>query len=148
MSTDYADYADSETQCMIRLMVINSNFPVLLISLILFLSVISGNCFGQTRVKTANGVVEGTVDKTTGVRTFKGVPFAAPPVGKLRWQPPQAIQNWNGTLKAEQFGPRCMQRSIYSDMVFRSNGMSEDCLYLNVWRPASAATCSPSSGWP
>ncbi|HEY6120724.1 MAG TPA: carboxylesterase family protein [Pyrinomonadaceae bacterium] len=114
--------------------------PVLLITAMLLATGISVNCLGQVRVKTTNGVVEGTVDKTTGVRTFKGVPYAAPPVGTLRWQPPQPIQNWNGTLKAEQFGPRCMQRSIYSDMVFRSNGMSEDCLYLNVWTPAKLPT--------
>jgi hypothetical protein len=49
--------------------------------------VLSGNCFAQLQVKTANGIVEGTLDN--GVRTFKGLPYGAPPVGNLRWQPPQ-----------------------------------------------------------
>ena len=115
-----------------------SHFPVLLITAILFATVLSDDCFGQIRVKTANGVIEGTVDKTTGVRTFKGVPFASPPVGELRWQPPHPVTHWKGTRKADQFGPRCMQRPIYSDMVFRSNGMSEDCLYLNIWSPVKS----------
>ena len=97
-----------------------------------------GTASAQIKVKTANGVVEGTTDNT-GLRIFKGVPFAAPPVGELRWQPPQPVKNWNGTFKADHFGPRCMQRPIFSDMVFRSDGMSEDCLYLNVWTPAKSA---------
>ena len=66
---------------------------------------------------------------------FKGIPFAAPPVGDLRWNPPQPVKNWDGVREATQFGPRCMQRRIFGDMNFRSNGMSEDCLYLNVWTP-------------
>jgi len=115
------------------------HFPVLLTTAILFATVLSGKVLAQIRVKTANGIVEGTTDITTGVRAFKGVPFASPPVGDLRWQPPQPVKNWKGTRKADQFGPRCMQRPIFSDMVFRSNGMSEDCLYLNVWTPAKSA---------
>jgi len=92
----------------------------------------------QDRVKTANGIVEGTADKSTGVRMFKGVPFAEPPVGDLRWKAPQPVKNWQGVRQTVQFGPRCMQRPIYGDMGFRSNGMSEDCLYLNVWTPAKS----------
>lgn len=88
----------------------------------------------QDRVKTSNGTLEGAPDK--GVRSFKGVPFGAPPVGDLRWKPPQAVKNWTGVREAKQFGPRCMQRNLFGDMNFRSNGMSEDCLYLNVWTPA------------
>ena len=105
--------------------------------LVVLLTALCGNCFAQGTVKTANGVVEGTADN--GVRTFKGLPFAAPPVGQLRWQPPQPVKNWAGTRKADQFGPRCMQRPIFSDMVFRSNGVSEDCLYLNVWTSAKSS---------
>lgn len=89
----------------------------------------------QERVKTANGVVEG-VTESSGIRSFKGVPFGAPPVGDLRWKPPQPVANWTGVRKADKFGPRCMQRPIFGDMNFRSDGMSEDCLYLNVWTPA------------
>ncbi len=91
----------------------------------------------QSQVKTANGVVEGVLEKS-GVYSFKGIPFAAPPVGNLRWKEPQPAKNWNGILKADRFGPRAMQPPIFSDMVFRSNGMSEDCLYLNVWTSATS----------
>ncbi len=77
----------------------------------------------QSQVKTANGIVEGVLEKS-GVYSFKGIPFAAPPVGNLRWKEPQPAKNWNGILKADRFGPRAMQPPIFSDMVFRSNGMS------------------------
>ncbi|HEY9532922.1 MAG TPA: carboxylesterase family protein, partial [Mucilaginibacter sp.] len=87
------------------------------------------------QVKTANGILEG-VTETSGVTSYKGIPFAQPPVGNLRWKEPQAPLNWKGIRKADHFGPRAMQRLIYSYMKFRSNGESEDCLYLNVWTPA------------
>ena len=105
---------------------------------ILFAMTLAGSTFAQDRVKTANGIVEGTADKTAGTRSFKGIPFAAPPVGDLRWQPPQPVKDWKDVRKTDQFGPRCMQRPIFGDMGFRSNGMSEDCLYLNVWTPAKS----------
>ena len=89
------------------------------------------------RVKTAYGVVEGTTGPD-GVRAFRGIPFAAPPVGDLRWQPPQPVKPWEGVRRADRFGPRTMQRPIFGDMNFRSDGISEDCLYLNVWTPAGA----------
>ncbi len=89
------------------------------------------------QVKVTNGVLEG-IDES-GVRSFKGIPYAQPPVGDLRWKEPQPAKNWTGVLKADKFGPRAMQRPIYSDMNFRSNGLSEDCLYLNVWTPAKSA---------
>jgi para-nitrobenzyl esterase len=85
---------------------------------------------------TASGRLSGTHDAKTGLNEFKGIPYAASPVGPLRWKPPQPAAAWTGVRKANHFGPRCMQRPIFSDMVFRSDGMSEDCLYLNVWTPA------------
>lgn len=88
-------------------------------------------------VKIANGTLEGTNE--SGIRTFKGIPFAQPPVGELRWREPKPVKNWQGVRKADKFGPRAMQRAIFGDMNFRSNGMSEDCLYLNVWTPAKSA---------
>jgi len=94
--------------------------------------------FAQDRVKTGNGTLEGAAQKASGVRSFKGVPFAQPPVGDLRWKPPQPVKAWTGVRKADKFGPRCMQRAIFGDMNFRSNGMGEDCLYLNVWTPAKS----------
>ena len=73
------------------------------------------------------------------MRSFKGIPFGQPPVGDLRWREPQPVKNWSGARNADEFGPRCMQRtSPGADYWFRSNGMSEDCLYLNVWTPAKS----------
>jgi para-nitrobenzyl esterase len=88
-------------------------------------------------VKTDKGDVEGFSSKDGKVRIFEGIPFAAPPVGDLRWREPQPAANWNGVKQANEFGPRCMQAHIYSDMIFRDKGPSEDCLYLNVWTPTS-----------
>ncbi len=100
----------------------------------------AGTAFAADQVKTANGVLESTAAPKDGVRSFKGIPFAAAPVGDLRWKEPQPVKNWTDIRNADQFGPRCMQRSG-GDYWFRSNGMSEDCLYLNVWTPAK-----PGSG--
>ncbi len=97
-------------------------------------ALLTPGAFAQNRVKISTGTLEGT--EKGGIRIFKGIPFAAPPVGDLRWKPPQTVKNWKAVRKADQFGPRAMQRNIFGDMVFRSNGMSEDCLYLNVWTPA------------
>lgn len=97
---------------------------------------LSANILAQDRVKIANGTLEGAPDN--GVRSFKGIPFGAPPVGDARWKPPQPVQSWTGVRKADQFGPRCMQRNVFGDMNFRANGMGEDCLSLNVWTPAKA----------
>ena len=91
------------------------------------------------KVKTANGTVEGAGRQPSGVREFKGIPFAAPPIGDLRWVAPQPVKSWKGVRQTAQFGPRCMQQALFGDMNFRSNGMSEDCLYLNVWTPAKSA---------
>jgi len=95
--------------------------------------------FGADRVKTANGTVESTVPPNDGVRSFKGIPFAQPPIGDLRWREPQPVKNWSGVRSADKFGPACMQRlSPNADYWFRGDGMSEDCLYLNVWTPAKS----------
>lgn len=88
------------------------------------------------QVKTDKGVLEGVYN--SGIRFFKGVPFATPPVGELRWKEPQPVKNWEGVRKADKFGPRAMQRPVFGDMNFRSDGVSEDCLYLNVWTPAQS----------
>lgn len=98
---------------------------------------LGASTFAADRVKTANGVVESTVPPKDGVRSFKGIPFAAPPVGDLRWKDPQPVKNWKGVRNADKFGARCMQRSG-GDYWFRSEEMSEDCLYLNVWTPAKS----------
>ncbi len=106
-------------------------------ALTLSLSTAAG-AFGADRVKLANGSIEGTGPQASGVRAFKGIAFAEPPVGDLRWRPPQPVKSWTGVRQAVQFGPRCMQQAVFGDMNFRSNGMGEDCLYLNVWTPAKS----------
>ena len=88
-------------------------------------------------VATESGKVRGALDAGgTPIRIFRGIPFAAPPVGNLRWREPQPVHSWSGIRDATQFAPRCMQQPLFSDMRFRSPGISEDCLYLNVWTPA------------
>jgi len=89
-------------------------------------------------VRVASGAVAGT-RTAAGIRLFRGLPYAAPPVGALRWREPRPVAAWAGVRSAAQFGPRCMQPPIFADMVFRSSGMSEDCLYLNVWTPARSS---------
>jgi para-nitrobenzyl esterase len=99
------------------------------------------SAFADKRVKMESGVVEGVAAGSPGIRIFRGIPFAAPPVGALRWKAPQPVTPWKGVRKAAEFGPRCMQARIYPDMIFRDRAdqpMSEDCLYLNVWTPAKS----------
>jgi para-nitrobenzyl esterase len=90
------------------------------------------------QVKIAQGVLEG-VTETSGVNVYKGVPFAQPPVDNLRWKEPQPPAKWKKVYKATAFGNSPMQKRVFGDMNFRSPGMSEDCLYLNVWTPAKNA---------
>jgi len=114
---------------------------------VFFLLAIASPVFAQSSndntpplAKTVNGTLEGVHE--SGVYTFKGVPFAAPPVGDFRWKEPQPVKNWEGVRKTAKFGPRAMQRPIYSDMMFRSDGVSEDCLYLNIWSPVAPASAA------
>lgn len=81
---------------------------------------------GQLRVE--GGVIEGTV--TSDLAIYKGIPFAAPPVGDLRWKAPQPVEKWHGVKPAREFAPAPMQGGN------PASGKSEDCLYLNVWTPA------------
>ena len=87
------------------------------------------------QVSTANGMIEGVVSPDGKVRTFKGIPYAAPPVGPLRWKAPQPVQSWTGVLKTVDYPKRAMQGRIFDDMIFNDEGPSEDCLYLNLWMP-------------
>jgi para-nitrobenzyl esterase len=93
-----------------------------------------------SQARVANGVLEGVISADDKVRTFKGIPYAAPPVGPLRWKEPQPAPSWTGVRPASEYGARCMQGAIYPDMIFHDNGPSEDCLYLNLWMPAHPAT--------
>src|SRR3546814_8091547 len=79
-------------------------------------------------VRIAAGVIAGKLAQVDGVtlRAFHGIPYAAPPLAALRWQPPRPLPPWQGTRLAQGFGPRCMQQPLFGDMVFRASGMSED----------------------
>ncbi|MEO6925011.1 MAG: carboxylesterase family protein, partial [Bryocella sp.] len=91
----------------------------------------------QMVVATDSGKLEGAM-ASSGVRQFLGVPYAAPPVGELRWKAPQPAEAWKGVREAKEFGHHCWQFGKYNDMVFRDAGPSENCLTLNVWTPAGA----------
>jgi para-nitrobenzyl esterase len=80
------------------------------------------------------GKVQGAVD--AGVASWKGIPFAAPPVGALRWRAPQPAAAWDGVRPATAYGSDCMQLPFPSDAAPLGTPPAEDCLYLNVWKPA------------
>ena len=90
------------------------------------------------KVRTEKGVVEGLPTADGKVVGFRGIPYAAPPVGELRWKPPVAVEAWTGVREAKGFGYRCVQPPVFADMQFHDMGASEDCLTLNVWAPAGA----------
>lgn len=89
------------------------------------------------RVQLPQGEIEGltTQSGTKKLNVFRGIPYAAAPVGEYRWREPQPVARWSGVRQATRFSPRCMQLARYP-ATFRSAAMSEDCLYLNVWAPA------------
>ncbi len=108
-------------------------------TVLLLAMTLTTRALADNQVRIDSGMIEGMSAPDPGVRAFLGIPFAAPPVGDLRWREPQPVAPWAGVRDAKKFGPRPMQGSIFSDMVFRDKGPSEDCLYLNVWTPARSA---------
>ncbi len=94
------------------------------------------------RVKTAQGEVVGKWIQDGTQKAFLGLPYAAPPVGDLRWRAPHPPAAWTGVRDASKFGARCEQWHIWDDYLFLDSGPSEDCLYLNVYAPAAAKPAS------
>jgi para-nitrobenzyl esterase len=90
-----------------------------------------------TEVQVTGGRVAGVV--ASGIASFKGIPFAAPPVGDLRWKAPQPVKAWIGVKQATAFAPGCMQDAMFVKLFAATSGLNEDCLYLNVWTPAKTA---------
>ncbi|HEY6927278.1 MAG TPA: carboxylesterase family protein [Steroidobacteraceae bacterium] len=93
---------------------------------------------GQVRVRT--GLLQGVVDASSQVTAFKGIPYAKPPIGELRWRPPVPEPVWEGVREAREFGHACLQPPSQPTSVYYAGiaSMSEDCLTLNVWAPAGA----------
>jgi para-nitrobenzyl esterase len=88
------------------------------------------------QIRVEGGSVKGAVQE--GVLSFKGIPFAAPPVGDLRWKPPHPVVAWTGIRPATAYGHDCMQKPFPSDAAPLGTEPSEDCLVVNVWRPAAS----------
>jgi para-nitrobenzyl esterase len=109
---------------------------------IIFLSCSEGLI--DTTVKTKYGMVKGLPNETGTVVVFKGIPYAAPPVGDLRWREPQPPASWEGVRDAANFCASCMQgsgeRLPWTKEFMNQTQVSEDCLYLNIWTPAKKAT--------
>jgi para-nitrobenzyl esterase len=88
------------------------------------------------------GQIADAAPDDSGIRVFKGIPYAAPPVGELRWKAPQPVQPWDGIRSIAEWGPRCVQSNRLGDFDPLNKRMDEDCLYLNVWTPAKASSQS------
>jgi para-nitrobenzyl esterase len=103
----------------------------LLLAVILALSIYSCTKLQPNQVKTELGIVQGNIEDS--LRIFKGIPFAAPPVGDLRWKAPQPATKWDTVKMATDYAPAAFQGGN------PPSGKSEDCLYLNIWTPAKSA---------
>ena len=99
---------------------------------------------GFNEVETESGWISGAQGLKPGVRVFKGIPFAAPPIGNLRWRPPQPPAFWSGLRKGDHFAAICPQKTDDPNSIYYLDPgpqtIDEDCLYLNVWTPATSAT--------
>lgn len=99
-------------------------------------SIAQTNNYFPVQARTQQGIVEGNYDTKTGMQFYLGIPFAKPPVGSLRWKAPQPVDAWKGVKTTKKFAPRAVQGIVFGDMNSRSDGLNEDCLYLNVWTAA------------
>ena len=106
---------------------------------------ISSLLLGQEVVRIETGRLKGAIQD--GVVSFKGIPFAAPPVGELRWRPPQPAAKWSGVRNATAYGHDCMQLPFPSDAAPLGTTPAEDCLVLNVWEPQHRSGKLPVMVW-
>ena len=105
-----------------------------------------GNLATAQSVQTAGGTVKGTTTADGKIRIFKGIPYAAAPVGENRWREPKPAPAWQGVRDAIEFGAQCVQGQVFDDIRF-SRPASEDCLSVNIWTPASADDRLPVMVW-
>jgi para-nitrobenzyl esterase len=94
----------------------------------------------KTTIRIEGGSLAVPEEGDNGVRSFKGIPYAAPPLGSLRWRPPRRASEWSDVRSSDKFGPCSMQGIVFDDIDPTLAGISEDCLYLNVWTPELDAT--------
>lgn len=112
--------------------------------LLLLVAGVSGFAAISQPVKVTGGLVSGAAGRDPSIAVFKGIPFAAPPVGALRWRAPQPVVRWSGVKTADKFGASCMQTIVtekkpWTYEFMAHNDVSEDCLYLNVWTAAKTS---------
>lgn len=99
----------------------------------------------QTVATVAGGKVEGIV--VDGAAVWRAIPYAAPPVGALRWRPPKPAVHWDGIRSAKQFGASCPQMKEAATQLSPLGALSEDCLFLNIWAPAAKGARRPVMLW-
>jgi para-nitrobenzyl esterase len=119
------------------------NLKLIMLMTIFIAIILAVEANSQSRVQTVGGTIEGVVDET-GVRSFRGIPYAAPPVGDGRWRAPRAAAKWSGVRSARRFGAACIQRVVgerlpWSQEFMVREAIDEDCLFLNVWTAAKSS---------
>ena len=118
---------------------VNTRFRTIVVAA---LAILTGSTLARSAepLRVETGLIADVAADASGVRVFKGIAYASPPVGDLRWKRPEPVKSWDGVRKADEWGPRCMQSSRLGDIDPLNKRMDEDCLYLNVWTPARSAT--------
>ncbi|MEE4161454.1 MAG: carboxylesterase family protein [Woeseiaceae bacterium] len=110
----------------------NARLPALIAALVL------AHAAAAEPLEIAGGLIKGTILPDSGIHLFRGIPFAAPPVGDRRWRAPYPVSSWDGVLQADTWGTHCMQGEMFGGpLTTRDDSMGEDCLYLNVWTPTT-----------
>lgn len=120
---------------------------ITILTLVILSNFIMSSCVGNSEIKKrlpaqiriTTGIVEGVESDTPGIHVFKGIPYAAAPVGNLRWKAPLPAIPWDDVLKVDYFGNRCIQTNPFPNMDWQSRQESEDCLSLSIWTPAQSS---------